>query len=285
MLGSCWTEQVRLWEAPGCFQRSTPRHRSLTASTGRHIWCWCWSLSVSSAQREWCRRFYAHNQGQRRLFTELNRAPKAARSLWSCDMIAGSLSIIKRSVKDENWNSFLSSTETKSLHPFCFKIHSMPPRDSNDLILTVRFWRWSTKSQVDVLRGSVMKTSAGQLVSRCGTYWARTGHWSWRTEHHMLLCLQLTCRVESPRRTVTHRALLITHHDEWSPATHLLFDTSVSRSISAREGGTLGRKRRATHLSRLSTPTWGSDSLTQLSSFVFQLINNLRHSALVCEEG
>lgn len=47
-----------------------------------------------------------------------------------------------------------------------------------------------------------------------------------RTEHHMPLCLQLTCRVESPGRTVTHRVLLVTNNDKRSPAAHLLLDTS-----------------------------------------------------------
>lgn len=39
----------------------------------------------------------------------------------------------------------------------------------------------------------------------------------------MLLCLQLTCRVESSGRTVTHKVLLIDNNDKLSPATHLLF--------------------------------------------------------------
>lgn len=46
----------------------------------------------------------------------------------------------------------------------------------------------------------------------------------------MLLCLQLTCGVESPGRTVTHKVLLIINNNKL--LNHLLFDTSAYHSIS-----------------------------------------------------
>lgn len=55
----------------------------------------------------------------------------------------------------------------------------------------------------------------------------------------MLLCLQLTCRVESPGRTVTHKVPLLTNNDKLLPAAHFLSETSGHHSVCAREGGML----------------------------------------------
>ena len=58
----------------------------------------------------------------------------------------------------------------------------------------------------------------------------------------MLLCLPLTCRVESPGRTVTHKVPFIVINDKLSPATHLLLETPAHHnSVSERGGGMLRR--------------------------------------------
>lgn len=64
----------------------------------------------------------------------------------------------------------------------------------------------------------------------------------------MLPCLQLTCRVESPGRTVTHKVPLIANNDKLLPAAQLLWETCGHRrcTVCARggwddEGGKKGK--------------------------------------------
>lgn len=74
--------------------------------------------------------------------------------------------------------------------------------------------------------------------------------WRRRTDDHMPLCLQLTCRVGSPERTVTHKVLLIPSNDVlfylffiffWTcRSALLLFQTSGHHHVRAREGWDAG---------------------------------------------
>lgn len=75
----------------------------------------------------------------------------------------------------------------------------------------------------------------GGTCSRCGSDCALTGRC--RTEDHMLLCLQLTCRVGSPGRTVTHtKCRSSPAMTNYTLAAHLSSQTSCRQSVRAREG-------------------------------------------------
>lgn len=75
----------------------------------------------------------------------------------------------------------------------------------------------------------------GGTCSRCGSGCALTGRC--RTEDHMLLCRQLTCRVGSPGRTVTHtKCRSSPAMTNYTLAAHLSSQTSCRQSVRAREG-------------------------------------------------
>ena len=105
-----------------------------------------------------------------------------------------------------------------------------------------------------------------------------------RREHHMPLCLQLTCRVESPGRTVTHREPLVTSNDKRSPAAHLLSDTSGHHRSAGRWGCWKGVKNCARvcqgyPLLPEEVSVWRSFRHTPS-----RLIKNWSHSTLPCQD-
>lgn len=90
-----------------------------------------------------------------------------------------------------------------------------------------------------------------------------------------------TIDVQGGERTVTHEVALIINSGKLTrPTLSLVWDPSRHLCAGRRTPSEWRGLQPCADLSRLSTPTWGNDRLTQFSSFAFQLMEIWNRSAM-----